>query len=39
MIATDSLAGELAVYLKAEADSILKLEQMPYKMDKYDALL
>lgn len=39
LIETDSLAGELASYLKSEADSIVKIPQLPNKLDKYGALL
>lgn len=39
LMKTDALAGELASYLKAQADSIAEAPQLPYKMDKYGALL
>ncbi len=39
LMETDPLAGELAFYLKEQADSIMSEPQLPYKMDKYGALL
>lgn len=39
MIKTDPVAGELAVFLKAQADSIAEAEQIPYQMDKYGNML
>lgn len=39
LMQTDLLAGELSLYLKAEADSIVNLEQLPYQMDKYGNML
>lgn len=39
LIETDGLAGELASYLRHQADSIMEAPQLPYKMDKYGALL
>lgn len=39
LVETDALAGELASYLKTQADSIVKLPQLPYKMDKYGNML
>lgn len=39
LIKNDPLAGELASYLKAQADSIIEMPQLPYEMDKYGALL
>lgn len=39
LIKTDSLAGELASYLKVQADSIAEVPQLPYEMDKYGNML
>lgn len=39
LIETDPLAGELASYLKTQADSIVKTPQLPYEMDKYGNML
>lgn len=39
LIKTAPLAGELAKYLKTQADSITETPQLPYEMDKYGALL
>lgn len=39
LVQNNPLAGRLALYLKAEADSIARLEQLPYQMDKYGNML
>lgn len=39
LIKDDPLVGELAVYLKAQADSIAGVSQLPNELDKYGALL
>lgn len=39
LIKNEPLAGELALYLKAEADSIAEAPQLPYEMDKYGNML
>lgn len=39
LIKNDPLAGELASFLKAEADSVAGLKQLPYEMDKYGNML
>ena len=39
LMETDPLAGELASYLKQQADSIAEAPQLPNKLDKYGALL
>lgn len=39
LMRSDPLAGELALYLKAKADSVVALEQLPYQMDKYGNML
>lgn len=39
LIRTDPLAGRLAQFLKAKADSLLDTPQIPYALDKYGALL
>lgn len=39
LIKKDPLAGELADTLKRQADSIARLEQIPYKFDKYGNML
>lgn len=39
LIKKDPLAGQLAAFLKTKADSIAEAQQIPYKLDKYGALL
>lgn len=39
LMEADALAGELAAYFKAQADSIAEAPQLPNKLDKYGALL
>lgn len=39
LIQTDQLAGKLAVFLKAKADSLVNEPQLPYAIDKYGQIL
>lgn len=39
LIKSEPLAGELSLFLKAKADSVAKLDQIPYQMDKYGNML
>lgn len=39
LIQTDSLAGQLAAFLKLKADSLVGVSQLPYQMDKYGNML
>lgn len=39
LIETDSVARQLALFLRTKADSLLKVPQIPYLLDKYGALL
>lgn len=39
LIQSDPLAGDLATFLKLKADSLSKVPQIPYQMDKYGNML
>lgn len=39
LLQTDPLAGDLASFLKVKADSLSKVPQIPYQMDKYGNML